>query len=90
MNFWLTFWRHVGTFLGAMGCDALPQLGDSPSQLISELMPLVNEHTNGPDPEQQNPNLCQAPLVDTPQVAKKYFPKFPVTYEKATNILHLI
>ena len=70
--------------------DALPQLGDSPSQLISELTPLVNEHTNGPDPEQQNTNLGQAPLVDTPQVAKKYFPKLPVMYEKATNILHLI
>ena len=53
-------------------------------------MPLVNEHTNGPDPEQQNTNLGQAPLVDTQQVAKKYFPKVPVMYEKATIVLHLI
>ena len=51
-------------------------------------MPLVNEHTNGPDSEQKN--LGQAPLVDTQQVAKKYFPKVPVMYEKATNVLHLI
>ena len=35
-------------------------------------------------------NLGQAPLVDTQQVAKKYFPKVPVVYEKATNVLHLI
>ena len=35
-------------------------------------MPLVNEHTNGPDSEQKNTNLGQAPLVDTKQVTKKY------------------
>ena len=28
---------------------------------MSELMPLVNEHTNGPDSEQKNTNLGQAP-----------------------------
>ena len=38
----------------------------------------------------KNTNLGQAPLVDTQQVAKKYFPKVVVMYEKATNVLHLI
>ena len=31
-----------------------------------------------------------SPLADTQQVAKKYFPKVVVMYEKATNVLHLI
>ena len=43
----------------------------------------------------QTPNkkiqiLAKPPLVDTQQVAKKYFPKVPVMYDKITNVLHLI
>ena len=35
----------------------------------------------------KNINLGQAPLVDTQQVAKKYFPKVPVMYEKINECI---
>ena len=42
----------------------------------------------------QTPNkkiqILAKPPWYTQQVAKKYFPKVPVMYEKATNVLHLI